>query len=153
MRLLEIYQNLPEGTWNGDHPPAGDVADANCVMVQEMGSHAHLDTNQAIIARTICQRSQGETGTLGELKQYKAEREANPGAYDRPALLTNNRNVGNILRQAKILGVDEGIIVPDKLPRNFDIRSLLYGQPWTASELLWRLGAGPRDYLLKRKGH
>jgi hypothetical protein len=51
MRLLEIYQNLPEGTWNGDHPPAGDVADANCVMVQEMGSHAHLDTNQAIIAR------------------------------------------------------------------------------------------------------
>jgi len=91
---------------------------------------------------------QENTGTFGELEQFKEAR--NPIAHARPALVTNGHNVGNILRQAGILEIDEGMIVPEGLPRNFDWRS---NQIWTKHKALWMPGAILRDPMLRARGH
>jgi len=122
-------------------------------LVKELERRGHGDTIVHVFRGPSAAFMSENTGTFGELEEYAAYRREHPGMCDRPALVTNNYNIGNILRQAKILGVDEGMIVPERLPRNFDLLSLVYLQPWTAHRLLWMLGAVPRDYLLKRKGH
>jgi hypothetical protein len=111
-------------------------ADENIVYTFQGPSAANLEEN---------------LGTYGELSQFRQQRD--PTDHAQPVLITNAHNVGNILRQARLLEVDEGMIVPEGLPRNFDWRSAKHGQLWTAHPALWAMGAVPRHLLLRAKGH
>jgi hypothetical protein len=91
---------------------------------------------------------QENLGTFGELEQFRDNRD--PEEHSRPVVITNGHNVGNVLRQAGILGIREGMIVPPRLPRNFDRRSK---QVWTKGKLPWLLGALPRHLMLLGTGH
>jgi len=47
--MLREFLSLPEGTLSGVIQPVGDIALADCLVVQELGSKAELRSNQGII--------------------------------------------------------------------------------------------------------
>lgn len=87
------------------------------------------------------------TGTYGELEQLKSFMDE--ADYKSPVFVTSGHNIGNILRQAKLVEIN-GIIVPPDLPHSFDIHS---GQVWTKHRLLWALTSRLRIARLIAKGH
>jgi hypothetical protein len=177
---------LPEGTLSGRCSPIGDVADGNCLVVQELGSDPDLRSNRDIvdyvytegnerlaslpkfvsgsIAQILRGRGHGNEivlafegpsatnrgenlGTYGELRQY-ADYSTKHGRYNRPIFVTSGYNMGNIWRQARLLGI--GGIIPPNLPRSFDIHS---DQLWTKHWALWALTSKLRLHLLEAEGH
>ncbi len=86
-------------------------------------------------------------GTFGELQQlvdYMREK----GIKGSPLLISSAYNMGNILRQAGVLGIDP--ITLAGYPGSFDPRSK---QLWTKHRLAWVLTSRLRVAVLRAKGH
>jgi len=183
---MSLFERLPAGTFSGHTDEVGDVAHANCAVIQELTSDGSLRPNQEILdyaadkltlsrlpiaashslvpglqERDLAGQivltflgpsadNMGEnTGTYGEVLQYKQFAVANP-QYNRPLFISSAYNIGNILRQARLLKVPD-IAAPDDLPRtHFDWRS---DQLWTKNWALWALTAKLRIEILKHNRH
>jgi hypothetical protein len=89
---------------------------------------------------------QENTGTYGELEQLKRFMFAHD--YRSVALYSSAYNIGNIIRQSGLLGLD--IVVPPNMPRGFDRHS---DQLWTQNWFFWTALAVPRIRSLRRSGH
>jgi hypothetical protein len=89
-------------------------------------------------------------GTYGELSQFIENNDVeHQGPFLHPAFITSAYNIGNILRQANLLGIDG--FAPDNLPRTrFDWHSK---QLWTKNLVLWALTSPIRIRQLRKEQH
>jgi hypothetical protein len=89
-------------------------------------------------------------GTFGEL--YLLKQYMKTDGHDSVVGITDGHNIGNVKRQADKIGVPNFVIPPD-LPHAFDLKALMYLQPWTAMWPAWAITARLRQMLLERNGH